>query len=68
VAGAKMIDRPAATFEPVEMKVGNGWYVLATLPRGTPIQLGGFQTEAEAREWIKRKAPAWLKDQESGRN
>jgi hypothetical protein len=63
-----MIDQLAPKFEPVEMNIGKGWYVLATLPRGTPIQLGGFRTEAEALEWIARKASAWLKDHESGRN
>jgi hypothetical protein len=68
VARPKMIDQLAPKFEPVEMKFGKGWYVLATLPRGTPIQLGSFRTEAEAREWIARKSAAWLKDHESGRN
>jgi hypothetical protein len=57
-----------ARFEAVEMKDGRGWYVLATLPRGTPIQLGGFKKEDEARKWIETKSAAWLKDHESGRN
>jgi len=50
------------------MKVGNGWYVLATLLRGRPIQLGGFKTEDEARKWIEAKSAVWLKDHESGRS
>jgi hypothetical protein len=48
--------QPKVTFAPVEMKIGKGWYILATPPKGTPVQLGGFKTEDEAREWIKRKS------------
>ena len=32
-----------------------------------PAQLGGFKTEDEAREWIKRKSIAWLKEFEGGK-
>jgi hypothetical protein len=60
--------QPKAKFEPVEMKVGNGWYVLATLLRGGPIQLGGFKTEDEARKWIEAKSAVWLKDHEGSRS
>jgi hypothetical protein len=63
MAGSKMTNSPTTTFEPVEMKVGKGWYVLATPPRGSPIRLGGFNSEDEARDWIRRKASTWLKDQ-----
>jgi hypothetical protein len=59
--------RPEVIFEPVEMKIGKGWYVLATPPKGTAAQLGGFKTEDEAREWIKRKSIAWLKEFEGGK-
>jgi hypothetical protein len=54
-------------FEPVEMKIGKGWCVRAKPPKGTPALLGGFKTEEEAREWIRRKSPAWLKEFEGGR-
>jgi|HubBroStandDraft_6_1064221.scaffolds.fasta_scaffold999186_1 hypothetical protein len=54
-------------FDPVEMKIGKGWYILATPPKGTPVQLGGFKTEDEAREWIKRKSIPWLKEFEGGK-
>ena len=53
---------PKVDFQPVEMRVGSGWFVRVTLPRGEPPRLGGFKTEAEATEWIKRKSAAWLKD------
>ena len=49
------------------MKIGKGWCVRAKPPKGTPALLGGFKTEEEAREWIKRKSPAWLKEFEGGR-
>ena len=54
-------------FEPAEMKVGKGWYVRATAPKRIPLQLGGFKTEEEAREWIKRKSLEWLKEFEGGK-
>jgi hypothetical protein len=59
--------QPKVIFAPVEMKIGKGWYVLAAPPKGTPAQLGGFKTEDEAREWIKRKSIAWLKEFEGGK-
>jgi hypothetical protein len=54
-------------FEPVEMMIGRGWYVLVKLPSGPDRQLGGFNTEAEAQEWIKRKSAEWLKSFENGK-
>jgi hypothetical protein len=54
--------RPQARFDPIEMKGPQGWFVRVTLPRGEPARLGGFTTEAEATEWIKRESSVWLKD------
>jgi hypothetical protein len=48
-------------FEPVALKGGTGWCVRAVLPNGKEFDLGGFRTEAEAREWIALKSLAWLK-------
>ena len=59
--------KPKVEFEPVEMKIGSGWYVRVTLPGGRQPQLGSFSSEAEALEWIKHKAPAWLKEYENGK-
>jgi hypothetical protein len=56
-----------AEFEPVELRVGSGWCVVATLPHEKHLQLGNFGTEVEAREWIKRRSPVWLKKYERGR-
>jgi hypothetical protein len=54
-------------FEPAELKAGIGWCVRLTLPSGRQPQIDGFETEAEAREWIKARSAAWLKMYESGR-
>jgi plasmid replication initiation protein len=53
--------KPKVEFEPVETKASGAWHVQATLPSGKQMMLGGFDTEAEAREWIARKSAAWLK-------
>ena len=47
-------------FAPVK-KAGSGWCVRVVLPNGKELDLGGFDTEFEAREWIVRKSAAWLK-------
>jgi hypothetical protein len=60
--------KPKVEFEPVPMKIGSGWCVRVTLPYGASPQLGGFKTEEEAREWIRRKSAAWLREYESGRH
>jgi len=54
-------------FEAVEMMIGRGWYVLVKLPQGPQPQLGGFNSQAEAQDWIARKSAAWLKDYQNGK-
>ncbi len=54
-------------FEAVEMMIGRGWYVLVKLPSGPQPQLGGFNSEAEARDWITRKSAVWLKEYQNGK-
>jgi hypothetical protein len=51
-----------ALFDPIEMKVRPGWFVRVTLQGREPARLGGFRTQAEATEWIKRESSVWLKD------
>jgi hypothetical protein len=51
---------PDESFEAVEQKDGSGWYVRLTRPRMLPQQIGDFQTEAEAREWIGAESAKWL--------
>jgi hypothetical protein len=60
--------KPKLEFEPIELKVGSGWYVRVTLPRGRQPQLGNFNTEVEARKWIKRRSSAWLKKYQRSRH
>ena len=63
-----MVDAPQkTTFEAVQIKMGPEWSVRLTLPNGEQPHLGGFKTEAEAIEWIKRESAAWLKGYEGGR-
>jgi len=55
-------------FEPLKMKLESGWYVRVTFPfGGQPQKIDGFKTRTEAREWIKSKSAAWLKEYEGGR-
>jgi hypothetical protein len=60
--------KPKAEFEAVEMTIAAGWFVRVMLPIGQQQpQLGGFKSEAEAKEWIERDSAEWLKGYESGK-
>ena len=48
--------------EPLALKLGGGWYVKATHPNGRIEEVTGFATEAEAKGWIDRMSPDWLRD------
>jgi hypothetical protein len=54
--------QPEITFRPVEWKILPEWYVLVTLPDAKELRIGGFKTEANAREWIARSSAAWIKE------
>jgi len=49
-------------FQAVRMDSGAGWFIRVLLPEGEQPRLGGFSTEAEAADWIKRKSAGWLKE------
>jgi len=49
-------------FQPVRMDSGAGWFIRVLLPKGEQPRLGGFNTEAEATEWIRRRSAVWLKE------
>jgi len=53
--------KPKVEFEAVKFEVGSGWCVRVTPPEKKHRQLGHFNTELEARDCIRRRAPAWLK-------
>ena len=55
-------DKREVVFTPTKMQSFDGWYVQAIIPGVPPIQLGGFKTEEEAAEWVRRKSRAWLED------
>jgi hypothetical protein len=54
--------RSEISFTPVEWKILPEWYVRATLPDGKELRIGGFKTEANAREWIAKSSAAWIKE------
>jgi hypothetical protein len=54
--------KPKIEFRPTEMKSGHGWYVQVVYSNRPPLQLGGFNTEEEAKEWVTKEAATWLKE------
>ena len=62
-----MTGRPKATFEPVELKAEPSWYVRVAFPNGEQTYVGGFVSEAAAREWIELKSAEWLQLKECER-
>jgi hypothetical protein len=59
--------KPKIEFKPTEMKSSLFWYVQVIFHDAPPLQLGGFKTEEEAKDWIARKSDAWLKAYADGR-
>jgi hypothetical protein len=60
--------QPKTEFEPVELKSDPRWHVRVKFPSGQQTYVNGFDTEAQARDWIARDATAWLQRQcESGK-
>ena len=55
--------REVMPFEPRPMETGPGWRVRVTWPDGEVEYIPGFQTEAEAKEWIETKSRQWLYNQ-----
>jgi hypothetical protein len=51
---------PKVEFRPTKMQSYDGWYVQVVIPGIPPIQLGGFKTEDEAKEWVRWKSQMWL--------
>lgn len=47
-------------FEPVPLKSGLGWRVLAHLPGGKVHYISGFETEADAVDWINHEGLTWF--------
>jgi hypothetical protein len=58
-------NEPQVAFRPTKMQAYDGWYVQVVIAGLPPLQLGGFKTEDEAKEWIAQKSHAWLEDHRS---
>jgi hypothetical protein len=52
-------DDTKIAFLPTKMQSYDGRYVQVVIPSLPPIQLGGFKTEDEAKEWVRRKSQTW---------
>jgi hypothetical protein len=53
---------PQIEFQPTKMQSYDGWYVQVIIPGVPPIQLGGFKTEEEAKDWVRWKSQMWIDD------
>jgi hypothetical protein len=51
---------PKVDILPTKMQSHDGWYVQAVIPGLPPIQLGGFKTKDETKEWVRRKSQMWI--------
>jgi hypothetical protein len=47
--------------QPRELKDGSGWYVLVQWGNRPSQQVGGFQLEEEALQWIKLDSADWIR-------
>ena len=52
---------PAPKLTAREYKDGSGWYVEAIGTDGVAENIGGFHSDAEARDWISAKSAAYFK-------
>ena len=60
-----MIEKHASLkLTPREYKDGSGWYVEAVGRDGVAENIGGFHSDAEARDWISAKSAAYFKARE----
>lgn len=51
-------------FEVEQWKIGDGYYVRATLLDGTVERIEGFKTEGEAGRWIRNESLVWLHERQ----
>jgi hypothetical protein len=47
-------------FEPRAIKVRSGWLVVVRFPDRPEIEVPGFSTEADAKNWVTNDSSAWL--------
>lgn len=53
-------------FEPVPLKSGLGWRVLARRPGGKVHYIVGFETKTDALKWIDRDGLSWYSKMDAG--
>jgi hypothetical protein len=58
---AKRKRQPKVTFEIEKWRIGDAYYVRATLSDGTIERIESFATEGEAAHWIRNEPAAWLR-------
>jgi len=63
---ATMAIKPKVKFEPSAL-TGSAWCVQVTLPHGERINLGHFDAESEATNWIAAHSAKWIKKYRGGR-
>jgi hypothetical protein len=52
--------KPKIEFRPTELKDHSGWYVQVISHVVPPLQVGGFKTEEEAKDWVRYNSTQWL--------
>jgi hypothetical protein len=57
--------QPKVIFNVEPWRIGEGYYVRATLPDGTKDRIEGFAKEDEAGRWIKDESLVWLYNRSS---
>ena len=60
--------KPKTEFRPTAFKDRLGWYVQVVFHGAPPLQLGGFKTEDEAKDWIKHNSAHWFDAHSHDRN
>ena len=55
-----------AHFNARPFKIGDGWYVRVTWDNGSTADVPNFATEANAEQWIKHEAAAWIEKRRTG--
>jgi hypothetical protein len=61
-------DAKSPKMTPLQLKANAGWYVRIIWPDRPKEDVHGFNSEREAREWIKRGSAEWLTRRQEAHN
>jgi hypothetical protein len=64
---ATVATKPKVKFEPSAFLAESAWCVQVTLPHGERINVGRFDAESEATNWIAAHSAKWIKKYRGGR-